>query len=263
MDNLRLVLLLIGCLLVLGIYLWDIFFRREARGDGDMLEAVDDLPGPGADQQDHASATGRAGLGSLLAKSRDARLGGDERPAMPLNPGRETGSAEVAAGPVPAQKGRAADSTAGDRPRDQEESAGLLILHIVSPDETGFNGVSIREAATGAGMVFGRMDIFHHFGSGRPPSAEPWFSMANMYEPGAFDRGAMAGLQTKGVVVFMYPPTAPAPGAVFDLFLGATRKMARALGGEILTAERAPLTVAAVTALREGVISAPGKGPSH
>lgn len=259
MDNLRLILLLTGCLLVLGIYLWDIFFRREARGDGDRLEAVDDLPDPGADQQDHALATGRAGLGSLLARSRDARLGGDDRLAMPLNPLRETGGTEVVTGPVPAQQGRAADSMAGDRARDQEESEGLLILHIVSPDETGFNGVSIREAATGAGMVFGRMDIFHHFGSGRPQAAEPWFSMANMYEPGAFDRGRMAELQTRGVVVFMYPPTAPEPGAVFDLFLDATQRMARALGGEILTAGRAPLTVAAVTALREDVISAPGK----
>ena len=255
MDNLRLILLLIGCLLVLGIYLWDIFFRREARG-GDMLEAVDDLPDPGTDLQDHAPATGRAGLGSLLARSRDARLDGDERPAMPLNPWWDTGSAEVAAGPASAEQGRAADSTAGDRPRDHGANEGLLILHIVSPDETGFNGVSIREAASGAGMVFGRMDIFHHFGSGRPQAAEPWFSMANMYEPGAFDRGRMAELQTRGVVVFMYPPTAPAPGAVFDLFLDATRQMARALGGEILTAERAPLTVAAVTALREGVVSA-------
>ena len=259
MDNLRLVLLLIACLLVLGIYLWDIFFRREARGGGDMLDAVDDLPDPGADQQDHAPATGRASLGSLLARSRDARLGGDERPAMPLNPGRETGSTEVAAGPVPAEEGRAADSTAGARPRDQEESEGLLILHIVSPDETGFNGVSIQEAATGAGMVFGRMDIFHHFGSGRPQAAEPWFSMANMYEPGAFDQSRMAELQTGGMVVFMYPPTAPEPGAVFDLFLDATRKMARALGGEILTAGRLPLTAAAATALREEVISAHGK----
>ena len=256
MDNLRLILLLTGCLLVLGIYLWDIFFRREARGGGDMLDAVDDLPDPGADQPDHASATGRADLGSLLARSRDARLGGDERPAMPLNPRAKTSNAEVAAGPVPAEQGRVADRPAGDGPRDHGANEGLLILHIVSPDETGFNGVSIREAASGAGMVFGRMNIFHHFGSGRPQSAEPWFSMANMYEPGAFDRGRMAELQTRGVVVFMYPPTAPEPGAVFDLFLDATRQMARALGGEILTAERAPLTVAAVTALREGVVSA-------
>ena len=259
MDNLRLILLLTGCLLVLGIYLWDIFFRREARGDGDMLEAVDDLPDPGAEQQDHAPATGRAGLGSLLARSRDARLGGDEQPAMSLNPWWETGSAETVTEPVPAEEGRAADSTAGDGPRDQEESEGLLILHIVSPDETGFNGVSIQEAATGAGMVFGRMDIFHHFGSGRPQAAEPWFSMANMYEPGAFDQSRMAELQTRGVVVFMYPPPAPEPGAVFDLFLDATQKMARALGGEILTAERLPLTAAAATALREEVISAHGK----
>ena len=265
MDNLRLVLLLIGCLLVLGIYLWDILFRRETRGGSDMPDAVDDLPDPGigvnirpgADQHGHVSAPGRANLGSLLAQSRDARLGGDERPAMPLNPRAKTGQAKVAAGPLPAEKEDAADGRpTGDRARDQEENEGLLILHIVSPDETGFNGVSIREAATGAGMVFGRMDIFHHFGSGRPQSAEPCFSMANMYEPGAFDRGRMAELQTRGVVVFMYPPTAPVPGAVFDLFLDATRKMARALGGEILTTERAPLTVAAVTALREGVVSA-------
>ena len=254
MDNLRLVLLLIGCLLVLGIYLWDIFFRREARGDDDMLEAVDDLPDPGADQQDHPSATGRAGLGSLLARSRDARLGGDERPAMPLNPGRETDDVEVVTGPVPTEQGRAADS-----PRDHGANEGLLILHIVSPDETGFNGVSIREAATGAGMVFGHMDIFHHFGSGRPEAAEPWFSMANMYEPGAFDRATMAELQTRGVVVFMYPPTTPEPGAVFDLFLDATQTMARALGGKILTAGRLPLTAAAAMALREDVISAHGK----
>lgn len=257
MDNLRLVLLLTGCLLVLGIYLWDIFFRREARGDGDMLDAVDDLSNRDADQQDHAPATGRASLGSLLARSRDARLSGDERPAVPLNPGRETGSAQVVTGPVPAEQGRA-DRPAGDGPRDHGANEGLLILHIVSPDETGFNGVSIREAATGAGMVFGRMDIFHHFGSGRPQAAEPWFSMANMYEPGAFDRDAMAELQTKGVVVFMYPPSAPEPGAVFDLFMDATQTMARALGGAILTAGRAPLTAAA-TALREEVISAPGK----
>ena len=212
MDNLRLVLLLIACLLVLGIYLWDIFFRREARGGDDMLEAVDDLPEPGADQQDHAPAAGRA-----------------------------------------------ADRPTGDGPRDHGANEGLLILHIVSPDETGFNGVSIQEAATGAGMVFGRMDIFHHFGSDAPQAAEPWFSMANMYEPGAFDQSAMAELQTRGVVVFMYPPSAPEPGAVFDLFLDATRRMARALGGEILTAERAPLTLAAATALRAGVVSAPGK----
>ena len=266
MDNLRLILLLTGCLLVLGIYLWDIFFRREARGGEDMLEAVDDLPdpgiglniSPGADQHGHASAPERANPGSLLPKSRDARLAGDERPAMPLNPRAKTGSAEVVTGPLPAEQGRA-DRPAGDRARDQEGNEGLLILHIVSPDETGFNGASIREAASGAGMIFGRMDIFHHFGSGGPEAAEPWFSMANMYEPGAFDRGRMAELQTKGVVVFMYPPSAPEPGAVFDLFLDATQTMARALGGEILTAERAPLTLAATTALREGVISASGK----
>ena len=131
------------------------------------------------------------------------------------------------------------------------------MLYIVSPDAGGFNGMSIGEAASGAGMAHGRMNIFHHFGSGGPQSAEPWFSMANMYEPGAFDPAAMAELQTRGVVLFMYSPTAPGP--VFDLFLDTAQRIARALGGDILTAEREPLTAMAALALRERVVSANGK----
>ena len=290
MDNLRLILLLIGCLLVLGIYLWDVFFRPETRKNSDMPDAVDDPPDPGAPghaaerQQGHTSVTGGAGLGRLLAKSRDARPGQNDRPGEPLKPGGDTGQA--AAGPVPMRRERGvfrispdraaaefrirpgagqaraahAKPAAGDAPRDHGQGEALLILYIVSPDDTGFNGLSISEAARGAGMAHGHMNIFHHFGSGGPPSSKPLFSMANMYEPGAFDRAAMAELQTTGVVLFMYSPTAPAP--VFDLFLDATQRMARALGGDILTAERQPLTATAALALRERVVSANGK-PSN
>lgn len=267
MDNLRLILLLLGCLLVLGIYLWDVFFKPETGENGDMPDAVDDPPDPGAAghaarrQQGHTSATAGAGLGRLLAKSRDARPGRDQRPAVPLHPRGKTGRAEPAAAPVPMRKQSAAGGgAAGDAPRDHGRDEALLMLYIVSPEAGGFNGRSISEAANGAGMAHGRMNIFHHFGSGGPQSAEPWFSMANMYEPGAFDRAAMAELQTRGVVLFMYSPTAPGP--VFDLFLDTAQRMARALGGEILTAEREPLTAMAAMALRERVVSANGQ-PSN
>lgn len=265
MDNLRLILLLIGCLLVLGIYLWDVFFKPETRENGDMPDAMDDPPDSGAaghateEQQGHTSATGGAGLGSLLAKSRDARPGPDQRPAMPLNPRGKAGQAEAPAGPPPMRK-ESGGGAAGSAPRDNGQGEALSMLYIVSPNDSGFNGLSISEAASGAGMAHGRMNIFHHFGSGRPQSAEPLFSMANMYEPGAFDRAAMAELQTTGLVLFMYSRTAPAP--VFDLFLATAHRLARALGGDILTAEREPLTATAALALRERVVLANRK-PSN
>ncbi len=267
MDNLRLILLVIGCLLLLGIYLWDVFFRPESRKNSAMLDAVDDFPGPGigaagdstADQPGHAPATESADLGSLLAKSRDARLGGNERPAVPLSPGAKTDRAGVDVGPLPVREEAATGAAAGDGPQNHVNSETLLILYIVSRDDTGFNGVSISKAAAEAGMVYGHMNIFHHFGSGKLHSAQPLFSMANRYEPGAFDQAEMAELQTKGVAVFMYAPAALDPAAVFELFLDTTRSMARALGGDILTADSQPLTTEVISALRDRAVSASGK----
>ena len=268
MDNLRLILLVIGCLLLLGIYLWDVFFRSESRKNSGMLDAVDDFPGPGigaagdstADQPGHAPATESADLGSLLAKSRDARLGSNERPAVPLSPGVKTDRAGVDVGPLPVRgESAAGGAVAGDEPQNHVNSETLLILYIVSRDDTGFNGVSISKAAAEAGMAYGHMNIFHHFGSGKLHSAQPLFSMANRYEPGAFDQAEMAELQTKGVAVFMYAPAALDPVPVFELFLDTTRSMARALGGDILTADSQPLTTEAISALRDRAVSASGK----
>ena len=43
-NNLRLILLIIGCCLVLGIYLWEIFRKRQRRNKADILNAVDEIP---------------------------------------------------------------------------------------------------------------------------------------------------------------------------------------------------------------------------
>ena len=78
MDNLRLVLLITGCLIVLGIYVWEIFFRNGAKKNSDILEAVDEIPGlfsssdiavpsiPGEKHTDYSETI--ADLGNLLAR---------------------------------------------------------------------------------------------------------------------------------------------------------------------------------------------------
>ena len=81
MDNFRFLLLIIGCLFVLGIYLWEVFFKAEPRKGNDMLDAVDDFPNAYDDTEISAPSIQKtqrddhfadiADLGSLLAKSKN------------------------------------------------------------------------------------------------------------------------------------------------------------------------------------------------
>ncbi len=74
MDKLRLTLLIVGCFIVLGIYLWEIFYKANPKKKTDILDAVDEIPDiPLAplnnEAEDYSAAM--ADLGSLLTKSRD------------------------------------------------------------------------------------------------------------------------------------------------------------------------------------------------
>ncbi len=78
MDNLRFVLLVIGCLSVLGIYLWEILRDKEPKKRADILNAVDETPDTPISSisttditNDNFSHDVLANLGSLLTQSRN------------------------------------------------------------------------------------------------------------------------------------------------------------------------------------------------
>ncbi len=54
-----------------------------------------------------------------------------------------------------------------DTPKANQDSDDLLVLYITSPAHTLFNGLSISKVADEVGMVYGHMNIFHHFGPGQ------------------------------------------------------------------------------------------------
>ncbi len=133
----------------------------------------------------------------------------------------------------------------------QQSDSDLIILFITSPAQTMFNGLSISKAADEVGMVYGHMNIFHHFGPGKLHSGQPLFSMANMFEPGSFDLGRMADLRTKGIVLFMYPPASIEPEVVFELFLNTARRISKTLTGELKMANNQKLDNAGIEILRK------------
>ena len=88
MDNLRLILFVIGCLVVLGIYLWDIFFKEEPKKRTDMLDAVDELPDMpmpiinNRNTEDHHHAM--TDLGNLLTEARNNSVDRNNNPEISL-----------------------------------------------------------------------------------------------------------------------------------------------------------------------------------
>lgn len=290
MDKLRLTLLIIGCLVVLGIYLWEVFFKSVPRKKTDILDAVDDMPDmpltSSNDEADDFSAA-MSDLGSLLTQSRNEGMQAykqaesfttsqapntpdesHEDLPLPLEQSVKDYEAELS------QKNdydvfaaieediHEQETTASTEVDQQIEVSGLdkdsdeiLVLFITSPTHTLFNGLSISKAADEVGMVYGHMNIFHHFGPGKLHSGQPLFSIANMYEPGSFDLGRMAELKTKGIAAFMYSPASIDASVVFELYLNTTQRIARLLGGDVRTSDNEILNSASIKSLRDKAAS--------
>tara|TARA_R110000782_G_scaffold235939_3_gene321995 strand:+ start:839 stop:1729 length:891 start_codon:yes stop_codon:yes gene_type:complete len=292
MDKLRLTLLIVGCFIVLGIYLWEIFYRPSPKKKTDILDAVDEIPDvplTPLNNEPEEYSTVMADLSSLLTQSRNQTTiettpvepvitptprvsnheNADVEPPLPLDMSvkdyeskrSENDDYDVFAAieeDIQEQKDEIrpeAPEQKADAPKINQNSDDLLVLYITSPLPTLFNGLSISKAADEIGMVYGHMNVFHHFGPGKLHSGQPLFSVANMHEPGSFDLGRMADLKTKGIVSFMYSPASIDASVVFELYLNTTQRMAELLGGDIRTPDNEILNATSINALRNKAAS--------
>ncbi len=284
MDNLRLILLIIGCLVVLGIYLWEVFYKGRPKKKTDILNAVDETPDiPVAAtinnevSVDNYSTEALADLGSLLKQSRNQDISNDDTPE-PFKVSEVSTSIDEPDEDLPLEmsvkdyEAKMAENNESDvfaaieeelhshdeleeeevdLPQSNQASEDILVLYITCPSHISFNGLSISKAADEVGMVYGHMNIFHHFGPGKLHSGQPLFSLANMHEPGSFDLGRMSDLKTKGLAVFMYSPASIDASVVFELFLNTTQRLAELLGGTVRTSDNEILNNTAISSLRD------------
>lgn len=343
MSDLRVILLVLGCLFIVGIYCREVFFKSDPRRKDNILDAIDDipdLPSMGVNQADESLDYSRSlvDLGNMIAQSRSyeedtespylsrprvSASEAEEEPEYEQTPvikrsnyydededteamairadsgeqsdisaeqdhdkfagvdfdlfsKREAETEAVNDGteaePILEESGQETEAVANDAV-DEKDAAeltvaeaealadekdrqlgqsgdDLVVLYVTSPAQTMFNGLLISKAADEVGMIYGHMNVFHHFGPGKLHSGQPLFSMANMFEPGSFDLGRMADLRTKGVVLFMYSPASIEPGVVFELFLNTTQRVAKLLNGEIRTEDSQILTTNGIKSLR-------------
>ena len=122
----------------------------------------------------------------------------------------------------------------------------LLIMHVRAAAAETWSGTAIVKAAEAAGLRRTDKDIFQYFSS----AGHALFYVANMFKPGVFDWRRMDEFETRGLSLFMrLPTTCPATEAL-KAMLGCAGKLTEALGGDMLDAERRPLSEEALARMR-------------
>lgn len=279
MDPLRIALIGVAFVVVVGIYLFERarrarLERRRRRDDfeddlpdallSDNLRRVDEAWSEevfsGRDEpvgfdrfdsldrdmlDDGASAPGgrfttptRHGARTPVAEEKPA----PRQRVAPSSPPPRAEPARPAAAPRPTQiPARAREASAAAAEPKGHDVQDVIILTIMAKEGQTLPGDAIAAAMSACGLHHGRMGVFHAYRDGEG-AGEPWFSVANVVEPGTFDAATMAGLRTPGLALFMQLP-GPASGPVLVRYMMETgHQLSQHLGARLCDERRQLLT---------------------
>jgi len=264
MENIRLILLLIGSVIVLGIY---VFGRMQGQWRLPGLPKLPALPKLNLNwrSKPRRSRAQRSGLSEIddiddgvdFAADLNADYAADiDGIGMQLSGDPLEQAGEPAPGTTiirprtarPPEKQPAAPENSKPRVSDK-----IFTLFVMAPSGVPFRGPMLPAAFIDAQLEYGDMQIFHRkeLIDGRE---QHLFSAANIKEPGFFDLSALEHFSTEGIVLFMQ--VIPGLDAVraFDAMVESARALAQELGGTVCDATRSVLTQQTISHLREEVI---------
>ena len=124
----------------------------------------------------------------------------------------------------------------------------LIILYIMSPKGHVFTGEGIHAVMTSAGLKHGEHQIYHYLHDNMAV-----FSIANAVEPGFFDSTKLKDVTTPGLAVFLQLPGPVECRRALDDLLEISKRLAEALSGELCDENRSVLTQQTISHLKDKV----------
>ena len=224
MDTLRIILIVGGIALLLGIYLWDRIRSRKR----DELGRWQDVEIEGGGEH----------IDPLISNESPFD---DDWEVVPIPARRDTNDGddnlEGLKGIVALSDEDIVEDDAGPAPAQPEEE--VIILSLMAGEGNTFNGMQLLDAMELCGLSHGEMGIFHYT---ELESGKPLFSVANVLEPGSFDRHNMGDIETPGLAMFMQLP-APIDGEKALLtFVQQAKRLKEQLSGHLTDGQRRELT---------------------
>ncbi len=210
--TLRWILLVLGLLLLAGIYLWGVY------------QPLDKLRRP--------------------KKTPPA-----ERSEPVLDPHSLPVEAEAAA--IPAETAGTTEAEAPEnaqepQPLKQDE---VVIIRIVGQKGAWLRGADICMAADRTGLSY-QNGLYHRMLES-DQGEQIWYSLANVQEPGSFDLDRMDELHTPAVLLYFPLPNPMGALDSFDAMLATAERLTEILEGRLLDRDGNPLARQGIVHLRE------------
>ena len=236
MDSLRLTLVIIGLIIVAGIYLK---FRSS---DDDLIFLIKKLFNPTnkTTSSSEQSVLNDDDLIPVLTPIDDEPDFKDFEALSKVISGRDRVEEYTKQQEIP--------FTAVEDTNETGPESLLIILYIMSPKGHVFAGEGIHAVMTSAGLKHGEHQIYHYL-EGR----EAVFSIASAVEPGFFDLTNLQKVTTPGLAVFLQLPGPVECRKAFETLLDVSGRLAEALSGELCDENRSVLTQQTISHLKEKV----------
>lgn len=261
MDNLRWILLAIGCLIIAGIYFSEYLKRlRSPKRKVDRFFEQDDTAGlnmpPRATEEEAYYREALADLNELLIQNRkpDRDEPASLKPADKPMP--ESAPDGMAQSQVTDQNAdRDIDAEPGDEFNEMAETVAsdsveseprIVVLYLKAASGQEFSGNDLFSALEAVDMQLADMGIYHDINS----RGECVFSIANLFEPGTLDIADRDNFTTRGLACFMQLPGPADEHDAFDRMLSKCEWLADRLYGELQDDQHRPLTDTTLQRLR-------------
>ncbi|BAN69472.1 cell division protein ZipA [endosymbiont of unidentified scaly snail isolate Monju] len=220
-TTLRLILLGMGVLLVVGIYLWDRYQRRQWR--------------PRQARRRQRRTAVEPSLGEPVVRERweDTDPDNETQLSMDLAFNAEAESDYLHIDPA----------LLDEVPR-------LILQIVVMSKGEPFTLEQVRQAAKSTDMRYGAMNIFHR----ENDRGQVLFSLANVLEPGTFPKKADPDFSTPGLVLFTQLPGVQDGMAIYSDMLFTAERLVALLDGELRDEARNPLTRQAIEHTRDRIL---------
>ncbi len=235
MDNLRLILILFGIGVIVGIYIWGkaqsrgVIKKRTINSTGNFKNKNETFFSEESNQEENFSSE-FANLNNFLSGTKSGHNSEsiddyDELPSIDSS--------------VNAEDNTTADlnETEGNQEIIEILPEDIITLHIMATDGALFTGKEIEHSLSDLGFQFGNMGIFHYYVL---DTNTPLISLANMFEPGSFNIKSMDSFSTGGLSMFIRLPTPVGATTAFESMLNKAYDLADKLNGEICGSDRNP-----------------------
>lgn len=123
----------------------------------------------------------------------------------------------------------------------------LIQVSVVAGPGRFFHGPDLKQALLEADLLFGDMDIFHRYDRSL---SQTLFSVASLVEPGTFPVDDMDDFECPGIVLFFQTARVANPLEIYDDLVNTSRELAHRLKGIQWDESRQPLSESKIAHMR-------------